>query len=216
MSSPAPEPAPEPFFDDVVIDFSLHVDENEADVDEVQEKSAEKSSDGKEVESVRRGSQWSSGELIAAFLSFEAARRSKSTSTKTYRAEFAGNCFPKFAAQLKKEGLLDDAVDIENARVVRFKYNKVGKNSGESAAYRKVAEVKKEVMNVILPIFEKLAPGGVPPSGIQWEEIMLKTKIAFFNIWKKGKKRYEVMDEPDAKWPSLEYDVFEYLGPRES
>ena len=64
------EPAPEPFFDDVVIDFSLPVDENEADVDEVQKKSAEKSSDGKEVESVRRGSQWSSRELIAAFLSF--------------------------------------------------------------------------------------------------------------------------------------------------
>ncbi len=69
-------------------------------------------------------------------------------------------------------------------------------------------------MNVILPIFDKLAPGGVPPSGIQWEEIMLRTKIAYFNIWKKGKKRYELMGELNAKWTSLEYDVFEYLGPR--
>jgi len=58
---------------------------------------------------------------------------------------------------------------------------------------------RNEVMNVILPIVEKQIPGGVPSNGIQWEDIMHNTKIAFFNIWKKGEKRYESMDEPDPK-----------------
>ncbi len=63
------KPAPEPFFDDVVIGFSLPPDENEADEDGVQamKKSAEKSRNGKEVEAARRGGQWSSGKLIAHF-----------------------------------------------------------------------------------------------------------------------------------------------------
>ncbi len=57
------ERAPEPFFDDVVIGFSLPHDENGVDVDEVHamEKPAKKSCDGKEVEATMQGSQWSSG-----------------------------------------------------------------------------------------------------------------------------------------------------------
>jgi len=163
---------------------------------------------------VKRGSQWTSGESIAAFLSFEAARRQKSTSTKAYRVDFAASCFPKFAAQLKKEGIFDVAIDIEKSRDVRFKYSKTGKNLGESAAFMKVADVKKEITNVILPLFEKQILGGVPPSGIRWERVMQNTKIAFFNLWKKGKKRYENIDKPNSKSFSLYYVVFEYLGPR--
>jgi hypothetical protein len=158
---------PEPFFDDVVIGDYLPPNEtNDAEEDvHAIEKSAKKSGDGKEVETGKRGSQWTSGELIAAFLSFEAARRQKSTSSKTYRVEFAGTCFPKFAAQLQKEGLFYYAIDNEKSRAVRFKYSKFGKNSGESSTYTKVVDVKKDVVNIIIPLFEKLAPGGVPPNG---------------------------------------------------
>ena len=42
---------------------------------------------------------------------------------------------------------------------------------------------------------------------------METTKNSFFNLWKKGKKRYESMDAPDSKWSNVEWDVFEYLGP---
>ncbi len=69
---------------------------------------------------------WSSGETIAAFLAFEVARRQKSTSTKTYRVDFAASCFPKFAKQLKTEGKFDDNIDIVKSRDVRFKYVKTG------------------------------------------------------------------------------------------
>jgi hypothetical protein len=140
-----------------------------------------------------RGSHWHTGEILAAFLSFEAARRQKSTSTKLYRAEFAASCYPKFARQMKTEGKLDDALDIDKSRDLRFKFARTGKNAGESSAYRKIADVKKDIVNLILPLYEKQIPQGVPASGIQWDEVMENTRLAYFNLWKKGKKRYENM-----------------------
>jgi len=147
-------------------------------------------------------------------MAFEAARRQKSTSTKIYRANFAASCYRKFAKQLKTEGKFDEAIDVEKSRDLRFKFSRAGKNLCESVVSRKIAEVKREVMNVILPIYEKQIPQGVPPNGIQWEEVMETTKNSSFNLWKKGKKRYENMDAPDSKWSNVEWDVFEYLGPR--
>jgi len=161
-----------------------------------------------------RSSHWHTGEILAAFLSFEAARRQKSTSTKLYRAEFAASCYPKFAKQMKTEGKLDKVVDIDKSRDLRFKFARTGKNAGESSAYRKIAYVEKDIMNLILPRFKKQNPQGVPTSGIQWEEVMDNTMLAYFNVWKKGKKRCENMEGPDSKWLNYEHDtLFVYLGP---
>ncbi len=69
-----------------------------------------------------KSSHWHIGEILAAFMSFEAARRQKSTSTKLYRAEFAASCYPKFVKQMKTEGRLDVAFDIDKSRDLRFKF----------------------------------------------------------------------------------------------
>ncbi len=69
-------------------------------------------------------------------------------------------------------------------------------------------------MNLILPLYEKQIPQGVPANGISWEEIMENTRLAYFNLWKKGKKRYENVEGPNQKWSNYEYDAFLYLGPR--
>ena len=100
-------------------------------------------------------------------MAFEAARRQKSTSTKIYCADFASSGYPKFAKQLKTEGKFDETIDVEKSRDLRLKFSRPGKNSGESAASRKITEVKREVMNVILPINEKQVLQDAPPSGIQ-------------------------------------------------
>ena len=99
-----------------------------------------------------RGSHWHAGEILAAFLSFEAARRQKSTSTKLYRAEFVASCYYKFARHVKTEGKLDDALDINKSRDLRFKFARTGENEWESSAYRKIADVKKDIVNLILPL----------------------------------------------------------------
>jgi len=74
---------------------------------------------------------------------------------------------PKFAKQLKTESKFDETIDVEKSRDLRLKFSRPGKNSGESAASRKITEVKREVMNVILPINEKQVLQDAPPSGIQ-------------------------------------------------
>ena len=38
--------------------------------------------------------------------------------------------------------------------------------------------------------------------------------LAYFNLWKRGKKRYENMEGPNSKWINYEYDAFVNLGPR--
>ncbi len=68
---------------------------------------------------------------------------------------------------MQVEGKWDPKLEISKSRDVRFKWATKGKNAGESPAYRKVAEVKREIMNVILPIYVRLTPQGVPSSGIQ-------------------------------------------------
>jgi hypothetical protein len=73
--------------------------------------------------------------------------------------------------------------------------------------------VKREIVNVILPIYDRLLPQRVPHSGIQWPEHMLNVKTEYFEVWKKGKKRFEGKDMAD-NWTSAEWVVFEYLGPR--
>ncbi len=95
---------------------------------------------------------------------------------------------------MKTLGIFNEAIDAEKSRDVRFKFTKTSINAGESEASRNIAEVKREVMNVILPIYERHIPQGVPPNGTQWEEVMDTTKNLFFNLWKTGKKRYENMD----------------------
>jgi hypothetical protein len=42
-----------------------------------------------------------------------------------------------------------------------------------------------------MPISSRLTPQGVPPSGVQWPELMIQVKIDYFNLWKKGKTRFE-------------------------
>ena len=129
-----------------------------------------------------RGSHWHTGEILAAFLSFEAARRQKSTSTKLYRAEFAASCYPKFARQMKTEGKLDDALDIDKSRDLRFKFARTGKYAGVSSAYRKIADVKKDIYSQFdSSSIRKVTPQGVPGSGIQWDEVMESTRLAYFN-----------------------------------
>ena len=113
-----------------------------------------------------RGSHWHTGEILAAFLSFEAAGRHKSTSTKLYRAEFAVSCYPKFARQMKTEGKLGDALDIDKSRDLRFKLARTGENAGESSSYKKIADVKKDIVNLILPLYKNQIPQGVLARGI--------------------------------------------------
>ena len=120
--------------------------------------------------------QWHEGEVIASFLAFDAASRQKQTSTRLFRAQFAQGCFSKFAKKLVVEGIWDPNMDIVKSAELRCKFTRTGKNAGESAAFRKIAEVKREIVNVILPIFLRLTPQGVPPSGVQWEEVMLLVK----------------------------------------
>ncbi len=43
---------------------------------------------------------------------------------------------------------------------------------------------------------------------------MENTKLVYFNLWKKGKKRYENVEGLDQKWSNYEYDAFLYPGPR--
>ena len=88
---------------------------------------------------------WHEGEIIASFLAFDAASRQKQTITRIFRAEFAAGCYVKFAKKVLKEGKWDPKLDMEKSRDVRLKYVKSGKNGGESPAYRKIAEVKREV-----------------------------------------------------------------------
>jgi hypothetical protein len=57
---------------------------------------------------------------------------------------------------------------MEKSRDVRLKFVKNGKNGGEFPAYKKIVEVKREILNVIMPIFSRLTPQGVSLSGIQW------------------------------------------------
>ena len=96
---------------------------------------------------------WHVGEIIASFLAFNAASRQKQTSTRAYRAKFAAGCYMKFTKKMKAEGKWDSKVDIGKSRDVLFKWVQSGKNAGESSAYRKVAQVKREILNVILPIY---------------------------------------------------------------
>ena len=109
---------------------------------------------------------WHSGEIIASFLTIDAAKRQKQSCTKVFRAKFAAGCYIKFAKTLSSEGRWDDKVDFLKSRDLRFKFPKTRKNAGESAAYRKIVEVKREIINVILPIYLRLAPQGVSASGI--------------------------------------------------
>ncbi len=99
------------------------------------------------------------------------------------------------------------------SRDLRSKFSKTGKIADESATYGKIAEVKREIVNVILPIYDRLLPQGVPPSGILWPEHMLNVKTEYFKVWKKGKKRFKGKDMAD-NWTYSEWLVFEYLGPR--
>ena len=42
---------------------------------------------------------------------------------------------------------------------------------------------------------------------------MDQVKNAYYNIWRKGKKRWEEKDMNDS-WTTAEWETFEYLGPR--
>ena len=42
---------------------------------------------------------------------------------------------------------------------------------------------------------------------------MMHVKMDFFNLWKKGKKRFEEKEIIET-WTTVEWDTFEYLGPR--
>ncbi len=68
-------------------------------------------------------------------------------------------------------------------------------------------------MNVILPICIRLTPQGVPPSGVQWPELMQEVKNEYYNVWKRCKKRYDEKDMIHT-WTTIEWETFLYLGPR--
>ena len=98
------------------------------------------------------------------------------TSTKLFRAQFCHNHYIKFANDMIKKGVWPRSLDPVESRDARCKYTRSGKNIGESPLTRKVAEVKKDIINDIWPIWKRLVPIGVPPSGVQWPEVFRKLK----------------------------------------
>ncbi len=92
------------------------------------------------------------GEVIVAFLAFDAASRQKQTGTRVFRARFASGCYAKFVKKLK------------------------------AAAFKKIGKVKREIVNIILSIFHMLNPQGVPPSGVLWEEVKLQVKKEYYEV----------------------------------
>ena len=53
-------------------------------------------------------------------------------------------------------------------------------------------------------MFSRLTPQGVPPSGVQWPELMMRLKNEYYIIWKKGKKRFEAKEMVDS-WTTIEW-----------
>ncbi len=84
---------------------------------------------------------WHKCELIVDFLEGDAANRKKNT--KIFRAQFAAGCYVKFANKLSTEGKWDSRIDMVKSRDLRCKFSKTGKYAGESAACKKIAEVKR-------------------------------------------------------------------------
>jgi hypothetical protein len=207
---------PDPFFDNVVASLPTVSSESVLPPTIVEHCVAPDDS----LESIDKGDidkrcgMWNECEIIACFLAYDAASRQKQNSTRVFRAQFATGCYVKFAKKRETEGLWDAKVDMVKSRDVRFKLNKTGKNAGETAGYINIAEVKREIVNVILPIYDMLLPQGGPPSGIQWPEHMMKVKNEYFKVWKKGKKRFEGKDYMTDNWTTVGWVVFEYLGPR--
>ncbi len=119
-------------------------------------------------------------QIYRIVVAFDAASRQKQTSTRVFRAMFAARCYLKFAKNMQSEGKWDPKIEITKSRDMRLKFILSRKNVGESPTYRKVAEVKREILNVILPIYIWLTPQGSPPSGIQWPELMTQVKNAYF------------------------------------
>ena len=110
--------------------------------------------------------KWHEYELIVAFLSIAAARKSKQTSTKFHRGKFIYDAYLKFANDIDRKKLWPKGLDIAASRETRCKYFKTGKNIGESPTSRKVAEIRREIINDIVPIYTSMTPQSVPPSGI--------------------------------------------------
>ena len=92
---------------------------------------------------------------------------------------------PKFAKQLKTEGTFDETIDVEKSRDLRFEFSKTRKNASEFVASKIIAEVKREVLNVILLIYDKQISQDIPAIGIKLEEVIDTTKNSFVNLWKK-------------------------------
>jgi hypothetical protein len=156
---------------------------------------------------------WHESEIIASLLAFDAVSRQKQTITRVFGSKLAAGCYVKFAKKMQSEGKWDPKIEITKSRDVRLKYILSRENAGESPAYKKVAEVKREILKVILPIYIRLTPQGSPPSGIKWPELMTQVKTAYFEYWKKGKKKYTNKDMID-NWTTVEWAAFEYLGPQ--
>lgn len=156
---------------------------------------------------------WRACEVIAGFkVSYMASTR-KQTSTKLYRAKHMYESYPKIASDLKVKGLWPKDLDIIHSRNLRCAYAKEGKNVGESPLSRKVAEIKREAMNQVLPIWKRLLPGGKPPSGTQWGDVHNKLKDQYYQIWRMGQQRFKDKTDMPAGWSCLVLDVFFYCGP---
>lgn len=152
---------------------------------------------------------WTLGETFTSVMCEDASRRAKSHSTKFWRADFVVSCWVQFATKAVGLRLWDDTIDIEKSRDLRTQYLKSGKNVGESPSFRKAQDVRRIIVNQILPIYSRLMP---PASGKQLDDVLAEVKAEYYQSWRVGKKRYEKKEiMPDA-WTTQEWEIFRLLG----
>ena len=66
----------------------------------------------------------------------------------------------------------------------------------------------------LVPMFNSMTPQGVPPSGIQWSQVLTKLKEAHYHKWRADQKRFKDKDTMPVGWTTLAYSVFLFCGPR--
>ena len=164
--------------------------------------------------SKRTKSHWFAAEACCGMMAEHAARKNKSSSTRVDRAQLTFNYYLKFAQDMVKRRTWPQEIDPKDSRDIRCAFQTSGKNAGDSPVLRKVGELRREIINIILPIWNNLVPTGIPPSGKQWPEIVNDCKKAYYHHWRSEKQRLGKAEDMPEGWSCIALDVFWHCGPR--
>ena len=144
--------------------------------------------------------KWTSPECLAAVYAVMASNRVAPKSCNVLRAERAAESYLKFGADLVKQRLWTPGNNghpsVEASHAKRCCFPLTGKSRGIGPMQNKVAWLKAEAQNVINPLHRKqLNSDGSMPSGNNKEEILVKTKAAYYQktVEKDSKKAGQAM-----------------------